>query len=33
MVASEHLLNVTNLGLNIYSDLLCDITRRREAVR
>ncbi|MBV9873204.1 MAG: carboxymuconolactone decarboxylase family protein [Verrucomicrobia bacterium] len=28
LVASEHLYNVTNIGLNIHSDLLCDITKR-----
>src|SRR5438094_4456584 len=27
LVASEHLYNLTNLGLNIHSDMLCDITR------
>jgi len=29
LVASEHLYNMTNLGLNIHSDMLCDITRRK----
>jgi alkylhydroperoxidase family enzyme len=28
LVASEHLYNITNIGLNIHSDLLCDITRK-----
>jgi alkylhydroperoxidase family enzyme len=28
LVASEHLYNVTNIGLNIHSDMLCDISRR-----
>ena len=28
LVASEHLYNMTNIGLNIHSDMLCDITRR-----
>ncbi|HEX6563547.1 MAG TPA: carboxymuconolactone decarboxylase family protein [Chthoniobacterales bacterium] len=28
LVASEHLYNVTNIGLNIHSDLLCDITKK-----
>jgi alkylhydroperoxidase family enzyme len=28
LVASEHLYNVTNIGLNIHSDLLCDSSRR-----
>jgi alkylhydroperoxidase family enzyme len=30
LVASEHLYNVTNLGLNIHSDMLCDISRRQK---
>jgi alkylhydroperoxidase family enzyme len=29
LVASEHLYNLTNIGLNIHSDMLCDITRNR----
>jgi alkylhydroperoxidase family enzyme len=29
LVASEHFYNMTNIGLNIHSDMLCDITRRR----
>ncbi len=29
LVASEHLYNMTNIGLNIHSDMLCDITRNR----
>ncbi len=28
LVASEHLYNLTNLGLNIHSDMLCDLTRK-----
>ncbi len=28
IVASEHLYNITNIGLNIHSDMLCDITRK-----
>jgi alkylhydroperoxidase family enzyme len=28
LVASEHYYNMTNIGLNIHSDLLCDISRR-----
>jgi alkylhydroperoxidase family enzyme len=28
LVASEHLYNITNIGLNIHSDLLCDISRK-----
>jgi len=32
LVASEHLYNLTNIGLNIDSDMLCDISRKaREA--
>jgi alkylhydroperoxidase family enzyme len=31
LVASEHLYNMTNIGLNIHSDMLCDISRRRTA--
>lgn len=29
LVASEHLYNMTNLGLNIHSDMLCDIRRKK----
>jgi len=29
LVASEHVYNITNIGLNIHSDMLCDIRRRR----
>ena len=29
LVASEHLCNITNLGLNIHSDMLCDLSRKR----
>jgi alkylhydroperoxidase family enzyme len=32
LVASEHLYNVTNIGLNIHSDMLCDIGRMKRAV-
>jgi hypothetical protein len=28
-VASEHVYNMTNIGLNIHSDMLCDIARKR----
>jgi alkylhydroperoxidase family enzyme len=28
LVASEHLYNVTNIGMNIHSDLLCDVSRK-----
>jgi hypothetical protein len=30
LVASEHLYNMTNIGLNIHSDMLCDISRMRQ---
>jgi len=30
LVASEHFYNMTNLGLNIHSDMLCDIARKEE---
>ena len=29
LVATEHLYNLTNIGLNIHSDMLCDITKRK----
>ena len=28
LIASEHLYNLTNIGLNIHSDMLCDISRK-----
>ena len=28
LVASEHLYNMTNIGLNIHSDMICDISKR-----
>jgi alkylhydroperoxidase family enzyme len=31
LVASEHLYNMTNIGLNIHSDMLCDIAKKRKA--
>ena len=31
LVASEHLYNMTNIGLNIHSDMLCDISRKNTA--
>ncbi len=31
LVASEHLYNMTNIGLNIHSDMLCDISRKKDA--
>jgi alkylhydroperoxidase family enzyme len=30
LVASEHFYNMTNIGLNIHSDMLCDIIRKRK---
>lgn len=29
LAASEHFYNITNLGLNIHSDMLCDLVRKR----
>ena len=29
LVASEHVYNLTNIGLNIHSDMLCDLSRKR----
>jgi len=29
LAASEHFYNITNIGLNIHSDMLCDIARKR----
>ena len=31
LVASEHVYNMTNIGLNIHSDMLCDISKRKSA--
>src|SRR5262245_30420516 len=28
LAASEHVYNITNIGLNIHSDMLCDISRK-----
>lgn len=28
LIASEHVYNLTNIGLNIHSDMLCDITKK-----
>jgi hypothetical protein len=28
-VASEHVYNMTNIGLNIHSDMLCQIPRKQ----
>lgn len=30
LVASEHLYNITNIGLNIHSDMLCNINRGKK---
>jgi len=30
LVATEHVYNMTNIGLNIHSDMLCDISRKRK---
>lgn len=29
LVSSEHFYNMTNIGLNIHSDMLCDISRKK----
>ncbi len=29
LVASEHVYNMTNIGLNIHSDMLCDVARKK----
>jgi alkylhydroperoxidase family enzyme len=31
LVASEHVYNLTNIGLNIHSDMLCDISKKRKS--
>jgi alkylhydroperoxidase family enzyme len=31
LVATEHYYNMTNIGLNIHSDMLCDISRRKKS--
>jgi alkylhydroperoxidase family enzyme len=31
LVASEHLYNMTNIGLNIHSDMLCDISKKNKS--
>jgi alkylhydroperoxidase family enzyme len=33
LVASEHLYNMTNIGLNIHSDMLCDISRKKQTLK
>jgi alkylhydroperoxidase family enzyme len=30
LVATEHVYNMTNIGLNIHSDMLCDVTRKQQ---
>ena len=30
LIASEHLYNLTNIALNIHSDMLCDISKKRK---
>lgn len=30
LVATEHVYNMTNIGLNIHSDMLCDLARKRK---
>ena len=30
LIASEHVYNMTNIGLNIHSDMLCDISRKKK---
>ena len=32
LVASEHVYNMTNIGLNIHSDMLCDISMKKRAL-
>jgi len=32
VVASEHVYNMTNIGMNIHSDMLCDISKKKETV-
>lgn len=29
IIASEHVYNITNIGLNIHSDMLCDISKKK----
>jgi len=31
LIATEHLYNMTNIGLNIHSDMLCDLSRKQAA--
>jgi len=30
LVATEHVYNITNLGLNIHSDMLCDANHKKD---
>jgi alkylhydroperoxidase family enzyme len=30
LVASEHVYNITNIGLNIHSDMLCDLSKKKQ---
>jgi len=30
LVASEHFYNMTNIGLNIHSDMLCEVSRKKK---
>jgi alkylhydroperoxidase family enzyme len=32
LVASEHVYNMTNIGLNIHSDMLCDLARKKQSI-
>ena len=32
LVATEHYYNLVNIGLNIHSDMLCDLTKRKQAI-
>jgi len=32
LVASEHVYHLTNIGLNIHSDMICDIRRKKKTV-
>ncbi len=33
LAASEHLYNITNIGLNIHSDMLCDVSKKTTPVK
>jgi alkylhydroperoxidase family enzyme len=32
LVATEHYYNLVNIGLNIHSDMLCDLTKKKQAI-